>query len=104
MDDDCIVPSLPTPATAPEIITALLGGSSARFLRKSIRGLSCNDYRKLCCMLCCMRDEVAANCRERATEIDRVLAAEGTGGLANCKIYSLSSGHCPHPKNAALLD
>lgn len=87
---------LPTPATPSEIISALLGGSPARCLRRSIGRLSLHDYRELSCTLCCIRNEVAANCQERAREIDRVLERNGSASSpANCKIYAMSSGHCP---------
>jgi hypothetical protein len=84
----------PTPAT--EIITALLGGSSAEHLSESIRTLSSRDHRELCCTLCCMRNEVAANCRERADEIDRFLSRNSCGDQPiNCGIYEGSCGWCP---------
>jgi hypothetical protein len=83
-----------TPAA--EIITALLGGSSAEHLSESIGTLSSRDYRELCCTLCCMRNEVEANCRERAEEIDRFLSLNSCGGQPfNCGIYERSSGWCP---------
>lgn len=84
-----------------EIITALLGGSSAGYLRESIRGLSSDDRQDLCRTLRHMRDEVAANCRERADEIDRVLASNGASP-SNHKIYDAQLRPVP-TKSPALL-
>ena len=89
------MPTTLTPATPADFVAALLGGSSARYLRESIRRLSSQDYLELSCTLCCMRNEVAANCQERANEIDRLLAANGNGSPPNsCRIYALNS-RCP---------
>jgi hypothetical protein len=89
------MPTTLTPATPAEIVAALLGGSSARYLRESIGRLSSHDYRELSCTLCCMRNEVAVSCQERANEIDRLLAQNGNGcPPTNCKIYAHSSW-CP---------
>jgi hypothetical protein len=82
-------------ATPAEIITALLRGSSVRLLRESIRKLSARDYRELSCNLCCMRSEIAANCQERASEIDRLLGGDGIGSPPDrCSIYTGTSW-CP---------
>ena len=82
-----------TPGT--EIILALFGGGSADQFNESTRRLSPTDYRELCCTLCCVRNEVAANCQERADEIDKFLARNGAGKPIGCKINALNSGRCP---------
>jgi hypothetical protein len=91
-DDGLAMPTTLTPSTPEEIIAAMLGGRSARYLRESIRTLSFHDYRELSCTLCCMRNEVA---QERATEIDRLLAGNDAGSPPDkCRIYARSSW-CP---------
>jgi hypothetical protein len=96
MDDDGV--AMPTTATPPkpaDLVAALLAGTSARYLRESIWMLSIDDYRDLCCTLCCMRKEVAAKSQERADEIDRFLASTNNGSpVINCRIYARSSW-CP---------
>jgi hypothetical protein len=95
MGDDGAMPTTSTPAKPTEIITALLTGSSLRYLRESIGRLSSRDYQELSCTLCCMRNEVAGNCRERASEIDRFLAGDGSGSPPDkCRIY-IRSSCCP---------
>jgi hypothetical protein len=82
--------------TTTKIVEALLAGVSVDRLKEPIRGLSPDDYRDLCCTLCCVREEVAVNCRECAKEINRLLTRSGSGGSpTNCKIYTASSGWCP---------
>ncbi len=95
-DDGFAMPTTLTPATTPaELVAALLAGNSARYLRESIGRLSFHEYRELSCTLCCMRNEVAASSQERAIEIDRLLAANGSGCPPdNCKIYAHTSW-CP---------
>jgi hypothetical protein len=89
------MPTTLTPATPAEIITALLGGRSLRYLRHSIGKLSDQDYRQLSCTLCCMRNEATADGPERASEIDRFLAGDGAGSPPDkCRIYTRSSW-CP---------
>jgi hypothetical protein len=83
-----------TPAA--KIISALLGGGSAALLSESIATLAVHDFREVCCTLCCGRNEVAANCQERAEKIDSVLLMNGAGSPPiNCKVYALSEGWCP---------
>lgn len=94
-DDSCTMPTTPTQATPADLVADLLAGASASHLRDSIWALSIDDYRDLCCTLCCMRNEVAANSPERADEIDRFLASTNNGSpVINCRIYARSSW-CP---------
>jgi hypothetical protein len=84
-----------TPPAAADLIAALLGGKSARYLRESIWMLSFDDYRALCCTLCCMHKEAAVECSACADEIDRLLASTNNGGpVINCRIYK-STSWCP---------
>jgi hypothetical protein len=94
---------LMTESATEEIISDLLGGSAATQLASRIEKLPYHEYRKLCCTLCCMRNEVAANCTERADEIDRLLAKSIVGrNPTKCKIWALSSVWCPLVDHAPL--
>jgi len=79
-----------------EILDALMGGSSFQSLQIGIDELSKEDRRELLCTVCCLRDEIADNCLERAGEVDRVLAGNGHSmPPSRCGIRKTNGGVCP---------
>ena len=79
-----------------EILDALMGGSSLQSIQTSIEELSTKDRRELLCTFCCLRDEIADNCLERAVEVDLVLASNGHSlPPSRCGIRELNEGQCP---------
>ena len=59
------------------IFEALLAGDSAQFLETAIAALSRPDRQEFLCGVCCLRDEIAANCQGPAEEADRLLISNG---------------------------
>jgi len=79
-----------------EILDALMGGSSYQSLQTCIEQLPTKDRRELLCTVCCLRDEIADNCLQRAEEVDRVLASNGhTLPPSRCRVAELDGGVCP---------
>jgi hypothetical protein len=78
-----------------EILDALMGGSSSQSLQARIEELSKKDRRELLCTICCLRDEIANNCLERAAEVDLVLSWNGHLLPPNgCGIREFRGGMC----------
>lgn len=59
------------------IFDDLLSGTSAQELQPSVERLSEEERGTLLCTVACIQSTVAATCRERAAEIERMLAMNG---------------------------
>ena len=60
-----------------ELLDAIMGGTSSQLLQFCIEQLPRSDQKELLCVVCSLRDEIAANCLERAEDCDRLLLNYG---------------------------
>ncbi len=80
-----------------EILDAMMGGTSAELLQFCIEQLPRPDQKELLCVVCSLRDEIAANCVERAEDCDRLLLINGHSlPPSRCGIRQFSEDGCPH--------
>jgi hypothetical protein len=63
------------PATPKEIFELVLAGEPAETLVPGLRVLPDDERQALLCTVCLMRDEITANCGERAAETEAFLSA-----------------------------
>ena len=79
-----------------EILDALMGGTSYRLLQSRIEQLSKPEQKELLCLICCLRDEIANNCVDRAAHCDRLLLHNGHSLRPSlCGIRDLSGNERP---------
>lgn len=79
-----------------EIFDAMMGGTSVTLLQSCIEQLSGQDQKELLCVVCSLRDEIAANCVERARDCDRLLLNYGYSlPPSRCGIRQIGEEGCP---------
>jgi len=77
------------------LLEALLSGDSAECLQSEVIALPSTARGDFLCSICCMRDEIAANCSAPAEEADKILALNGhrlPPSLCGCR--DLNDGGC----------
>jgi hypothetical protein len=79
-----------------DILDSMMGGTSIALLQFYIEQLSRQDRKELLCVVCSLRDEIAANCVERAQDCDYLLLNFGHSLPPSCcGIREIAEGGCP---------
>jgi hypothetical protein len=74
---------MPRPLTGQELFETLLAGTFPNEIQAELDRLTAEDRQAVLCTACYLLDKLAANCPERANEIDAIIAA-------NCRMYHCS--------------